>query len=215
MNRRSFFSWSSALGAVTCIMLGAGSAKANPIDNPGVNCTFHFDQNSGVPFLDFSNGKSATNLSAGPSFFTADTDSAGNMGFDGSTMIQVPTNASLGPNMISVKLLFTDVSGTTDLSGLHPNINWTMTAKAQFADAADGISTLNCQTSAFSISVSGNWGNTTSASFTIPALSGSGSGSCNGLSAGVNSALGLGSSGATLTLYKFQAYNGVNPLVGS
>lgn len=90
-----------------------------------------------------------------------------------------------------------------------------MTAKAQFYDMTDGISTANCQTAAFTINVSGNWGNTTSTSFTIPSLSGSGTGACNGLASSVNSAVGLGSSGATLTLYKFSAFNGTTALHGS
>jgi hypothetical protein len=204
----------AALAAAGHVILDAGSAMASPIDNSGLNCTFKFNVNGSMPFLAFSNGKTATNL-ASSNFFTADTDSSGNMSFGGSSMSSVPTNATLGINTISVRLQFTDVVGTTDLSGAVPNINWVMTAKAQFVDAADGISTVNCQTSTFTIYVSGNWGNTTSTAFTIPSLSGSGSGACNAHAAGVNSALGLGSSGATLTLYKFGAYNGTTPLQGS
>jgi hypothetical protein len=204
----------ASIATVACVTLSAGSAQASAIDNPGLNCTFKFDQNSSIPFLAFSNGKSATNLST-VNYFTADTDSAGNMGFVGSTMQAIPTNALVNSHTVSVRLVFTDVVGTTDLSGTHPNISWAMTAKAQFVDATDGISTLNCQTGTFTISITGDWGNTTSSAFTIPALSGSGSGACNGWSSAVNTALGLGTSGATLTLYKFGAYNGTTPLFGS
>ncbi|MDI3288139.1 hypothetical protein [Polyangium sp. 15x6] len=204
----------ASISTIACVTLSAGSAQASPIDNPGLNCTFRFEQNSSIPFLDFSNGKSATNLST-VNYFTADTDSAGNMGFVGSTMQAVPTDAFIGGNPISVRLLFTDVSGTTDLSGADPDINWTMTARAQFVEPVNGVTTLNCQTATFTIYVTGNWDDTTSSAFTIPALSGSGSGACNGLSSVINTALGLGTNGATLSLYKFAAYNGVNPLSGS
>lgn len=208
---RSSIPLMAAFAAVGSVLFGAGSAMAMPIDNSGLNCTFKFNVNGSMPFLAFSNGKTATNL-ASSNYFTADTDSSGNMSFDGSSMSAVPTNAFLGANNIYVRLQFTDVQGTTDLSGALPNINWVMTAKAQFVDAADGISTVNCQTSTFTINVSGNWGNTTSTAFTIPSLSGSGSGACNTHAAGVSSALGLGSSGATLTLYKFSAFNGTTGL---
>lgn len=204
----------ASVATIACVTFSAGSAQASPIDNSGLNCTFRFYQNGSMPFLDFSNGKSATNLSTS-NFFTADTDSAGTMSFVGSTMQAIPTDATLGGNPISVRLLFTDVVGTTDLSGADPDINWEMTAKAQFQETINGITTVNCQTGMFTIYISGDWGNTTSIDFTIPALSGSGSGACNGFSSSVNTALGLGTNGASLTLYKFSAYNGVNKLFGS
>lgn len=203
-----------AFAAAACIFLTPGSAMASPIDNPGLGCSFDFDVNSNIQFLDFSNGKAVTNLSTLNSF-TADTDSAGNMTFAGSAMQVVPTNATFNGHTISVRLQFTDISGTTDLSGTSPNINWTITAKAQFVDSSDGISTGNCSTATFNISVSGNWNATTSSAFTIPSLSGSGSGACNSHASSVNSALGLGTSGATLTLYKFSAFNGTTALHGS
>ena len=204
----------AGIATAACVTLSTGSAQANPIDNSGLNCTFKFDQNGSIPFLDFSNGKSATDLST-VNYFTADTDSAGNMGFVGSTMQAVPTNALVNGHTVSVRLLFTDVVGTTDLSGTDAYIDWEMTAKAQFVDATDGISTVNCQTGTFTIYVTGDWDATTSSAFTIPALSGSGSGACNGWSSAVNTALGLGTSGATLTLYKFRGYNGATQLYGS
>ena len=204
----------AAFAAVGSILFGAGSAMASPIDNPDLNCKFKFNVNGSMPFLAFSNGKTATNL-ASTNFFTADIDSPGNTAWTGSSMSAVPTNANLSGSPIFVRLQFTDVVGTTDLSGTSPNINWVMTAKAQFVEAASGITTVNCQTSTFTINVSGNWGNTTSTAFTIPSLSGTGSGACNTHAAAVNSALGLGSSGAALTLYKFSAYNGMTPLTGS
>lgn len=111
----------AAFAAFGSILFGAGSAMASPIDNPGLNCTFKFNVNGSMPFLAFSNGKTATNL-ASTNYFTADTDSAGNMSFDGSTMSVVPTNASVSGHTLSVRLQFTDVSGTTDLSGALPNV---------------------------------------------------------------------------------------------
>ncbi|TKC95848.1 hypothetical protein [Polyangium fumosum] len=210
---RSASWWMASLATIACVTL-SGSAHASPIDNPGLNCKFEFYKNGGTPFLDFSNGKSTTGL-AGTNSFSADTDSAGNMSFVGSTMQLELTDALVNGVAVRVRLLFTDVVGTTDLSGADPDINWEMTAKLQVAEAGQGITTVNCQTGTFTIYVSGDWGNTTSSTFTIPAMSGSGSGACNGLSAAVNTALGLGTNGATLSLYKFRAYNGTTPLSGS
>lgn len=126
-------------------------------------------------------------------------------------MALVETNETVNGHVLSIELLFTDVSGTTDLSGAMPDIDWTMTAKAPFDDPADGASTFNGQTGTFTISISGDWGDTTSSAFTIPALSSG----CSGLASDIDAALGLGKSGATLTLYKFGAYDGMPPLHGS
>jgi hypothetical protein len=166
---------------------------------------------SDIPFLAFSNGKTATNLSTSNSF-TADTDSAGDMSFDGSNMQIVPTNATVNGHTLNVRLHFTDVTGNTDLSGASPDITWAMFAKMEFDDSSDGITVTNCHTTTFEIDVSGNWNDTTSSSFTISSLSSG----CNGWASAINTALGLGSSGATLTLYKFTAFNNLGqPLTGS
>jgi len=210
---RSASWWMASMATIACVTL-SGSAHAFPIDNPGSGCKFEFYKNGGTPFLDFSNGKSTTGL-AGNNSFLADTDNLGNMSFAGSTMQLELTDATVNGVPVYVRLFLSDVAGTTDLSGADPDVNWEMTAKVQVSEAGQGITTLNCQTGTFTIYVSGDWGNTTSSAFTIPAMSGSGSGACNGLSAAVNTALGLGTTGATLSLYKFSAYNGLAPLSGS
>lgn len=102
---------------------------------------------------------------------------------------------------------------------LEGEVDWEITAQLRFRNTGlGGITTNNCRTSAFTITISGgDWGDVTSDPFTIPVLSGSGSGGCNGSSANVNDFFDLGVSGATLTLYKFVATEDAtgDPLTGS
>ena len=219
MNRSSKIC--SALGAAACALLVATSAKANPIDNPcpsggGVACQFRFDINSSIPFLDFSSGESATDLHPLQSYFSSYVDSAGTMTFPasgGSSMQWVDTSVSLNSQTVRVRLNFISVVGTTDLSGASPDISWTMTATASFfKNAPFGFDETNCTTDPFEIDIDGDWGNVTSDTFTIPAFA---STACNNRGSIVSTVLGLGTAGATLTLYKFRAYNGSNPLTGS
>lgn len=202
----------AALGLVM-----AAPAVADPVDNPG-DARFAFYDNPGAPFLHFSSGVnvSSNNPSGGPSLFEANVDSFGNMAFNGATMQLHPTGQTVGGTAVDAQLFVSDVTGTIDLSA-GVSINLTFTAQYRFRAAASGVTTANCRTGNVSITITGNWGNTTSAAYTIPALTGAGTGACNGFAASLNTTFGLGSSGATLSMYKFSAKNiatGAN-LVGS
>lgn len=188
-----------------------GESAAAPIDNPGPNCDFHFYVNGSLPFFDFSSGEFISSIPS-PNYFTADTDSAGNMTFVGSSMQLLETSAGFLGVPISMRLQFTDVVGTTDLSGVDPQVDWTMTAVARFNHGLLGVSESNCQSAPFDIEISGSWHDVESTSFVIPAFA---STDCNGYGTLMNIVYGLGSNGATLTLYKFEGYNGVNLLSGS
>lgn len=199
--------------ALASLCLGGlpGEAAAAPIDNPGSNCDFHFYVNGSLPFFDFSSGEFINSIPS-PNYFTADTDSAGNMTFVGSSMQLLETSVMLLSESIKMRLQFTDVVGTTDLSGSTPQVDWTMTAVARFKHDGFVITEANCQSAPFDIEISGSWDDVESATFVIPAFASS---DCGGYGTLMNIVYGLGSDGATLTLYKFRGYNGVNLLSGS
>jgi len=208
MNRLSKLYFSAAVAASALVL--AGSANASPIDNPGSNCQFRFDVNPGLPFLDFASGEYVDDLPT-LNFITANTLSNGAMTFVGSNMQDLQTSVTLGSIPVTVKLTFFTLTGTTDLSS-GVDIDWVLTATASFTNSHEGWTAANCTTAAFTIDESGDWGNTTSPTFTIPAFTGT---QCNNHVALINSLFGLGSDGATLTLYKFSGWNGSTPLHGS
>lgn len=199
-----------ALALVSCLVLSTTIAQAAPIDNPGT-ADFYFYNNPGTPFLAFSSGKSASCYGTAQSWFQADVDSSGIMYFDGETMQFTETTYNVGTNPLYVQLFITDVSGTTDMSSGHSNIHWVISAEAHFKDTPDGITQTTCKTSGFKMSIIGDWAGATSSSFKIPALSGA-SGACNGYGSAINTALGLGTSGATVELYKFNGDNATSGL---
>jgi hypothetical protein len=100
---------------------------------------------------------------------------------------------------LSAQLFIYDVNGTVD--GITQEITWQIDARVKFK-AGSALST--CQTSIFTIDVYGDYGATetfVSDPFTVPALT-SGCGGATNIAA-INTALSLGSSGASLTLPKF------------
>jgi hypothetical protein len=211
-----FWRFGSAAVVAAGALLGAANAQAAAIDNPcpsggGTVCQFRFYQDTDVPFLSFSSGEFASDLWPNLSYFGSYVDGSGNMTFHDTDMQLVQTSVGLGGGDVFVRLNFTSVTGTTVLSGANPDITWTMEATASFYDASDGITEANCVTSSFEIDFSGvSWNVGVSSSFTIPSVTG-----CNGHSALVNANFGLGTTGATLTLYKFEGYNGSTALHGS
>jgi hypothetical protein len=104
-------------------------------------------------------------------------------------------------------LNFSGVTGTTDLSGPHADVTWTMSATLSFMNSGFGVTAANCTTDSFDIDISGDWAGTTSSGFIIPALPTTGAFDCNGRGANLNTNFGLGVTGATLSLYKFDGYN--------
>ena len=206
---------------ITCASLVLASvAFADPVDNDG-DARFTFYDNPGAPFLHFPSGEdvdSSTPFLTPASEFEAYADSFGNITFNQHTMQFHATNQTVGPmgTPVEVQLFINDITGTINLAG-GVSINLTFLAHYRFRAAAAGVTAGNCRTGAFTTTITGSWANTTSASFTPPALTGTGTGACNGYSANVNADFALGSSGARISMYKFSARNistGV-PLTGS
>ena len=100
---------------------------------------------------------------------------------------------------VEAQLQILDIVGT--VNGITEEIDWQIEARVRFRA---GVALGSCQTSSFMIDVSGDYGATdtfTSSSFTIPALT---TGCANSTNRGtINTGLSLGSSGASLQLYKF------------
>ncbi len=192
-------------------------AVADPIDNDG-DADFVFYDNPGSPFLLFASGDEAFSEtpSAGASWFEAFTEPDGDTFWTASHMERHNTPLSFGPDSVQVRLNITDVVGVTDLSS-GVDIDWTITADLRFSNSFAGIVEATCRTASFDITIAGDWDEVESDPFTIPALSGSGAGGCNTHASTLNSYFDLGTSGATLTLYKFEAFvHGTStPLSGS
>jgi hypothetical protein len=211
-----FWKLGSAAVAATCALLGAANAQAAAIDNPcpstgGTVCQFRFDLDPDVPFLNFSSGEYASDLSPTQSYFGAYVNSSGTMTWHDTHMQRVQTSVGLGGSSVFIRLNFSSVTGTTVLTATSSTITWAMMATASFFDMGNGITEANCVTSTFEIDFSAvSWNDGVSSPFTIPAVTG-----CNSHSALVNANFGLGTSGATLTLYKFEGFNGSSGLTGS
>ena len=109
---------------------------------------------------------------------------------------------------IDAQLVISDVSGTVDYSSGSPAFSWAITAQLKFRALAAGVQFTNCQTSTFTINISGDYtAGATSSSFTIPSLSGTSTGACNSHASEINTKLGLGVSGASLYLIKWDGKN--------
>jgi hypothetical protein len=211
-----FWKLGPAAVAAACALLGAANAQAAAINNPcpstgSTVCQFRFDENSDIPFLNFSSGEYATDLSSlTRSYFGAYVDGSGNMTWHDTEMQQVPTSVGLSGGTVRIRLIFSSVTGTTVLTATSSTITWAMKATATF-DNGGTITEANCATSEFEIDFSGvSWDDGVSDAFTIPTVTG-----CGGHSTLVNADFGLGVSGATLTLYKFEGFNGSSALTGS
>lgn len=186
-------------------------AEADPVDNQGL-ANFFFDT-SGDPFLTLSTKEVH---SWAPSAFTAFVESDGEMIYDSHSMGHNATDLQFAGQDLLVQLDISDVVGYTDLSGADPYVDWEITARLRFSSAG-GATISNCRTGYFTIFVTGDWGDTVSSTFSVPSLTGSGSGACNGNSSAINTHFGLGSANATFALYKFSAENDAtgDPLEGS
>lgn len=198
--------------------LQTDNVAADPIDNPDT-ADFIWYNNPGSPFLEFGSGEDIFSYaSGGPSSkFRADVDSLGDMDFISSSTQYYPTSINI-LGVVNVKLVISNVVGTTDCSnstnGSQCEIDWDVTASLWF----DGgiVSEASCQTSSFSILVTGEWDNTISAGFTIPDLTGSGSQTCSGLASFMSNYWDFDGGSATLSLYKYETDTfGGGPLVGS
>ena len=121
---------------------------------------------------------------------------------------------------VQAKLNILGVTGSINLTTAWA-FTWSITAQVEFRASAAGVTLANCITPSFSISISGDYhgsgGIATSTPFTIPALSGSGTGACNGHATNINGDLLLGSAGATLQITKWEGINILSgqPLDGS
>jgi hypothetical protein len=199
----------------------ASDASASPIDNPG-NAIFVFYDNPGSPFIEFANNDEISSYDAlgSGSDFTAAVNSAGTMSYTFHGMVYHETSLTFGGDTVYAQLDIDHVTGTTDLSGPDPDVDWTINARLRFRHGPTGggdFGELDCSTEYFDIDVTGDWGDTTSSPFTIPALDGGMGQDCANDYFVLNFLFDLGSSGALLHLYKFQAYNlsTMDPLEGS
>lgn len=177
-------------------------ASSAPIDNPGM-ADFRFS-NSNAPFLNFASLQQVTTHSAG-SLFEADVQADGEMLYLQHSMAFLPTNLNFGSGLVGVQLDISDLYGYTDLSGSAPDVDWEITARLRFNGG--GVSASTCRTTYVTFNIAGDWNDVDSDPITFPALSGSGAGTCSGLASAINAYFGLGSPGATMTLYKFDARN--------
>lgn len=194
---------SAAIAAAAVLV--SSTAAADPIDNPGY-ADFIFYNNTGTPFLTFASTETVAPYlpSNQPSFFEAEILSDGTMIYDQHSMESYDTALILGGTNLKVQIDIDDVVGFVDLSGVSPYLEWDVTARLRFSGAG-GATLNNCRTGYFTATIIGNWGDVESAAFIIPALTGVGSGACNGNAAAINAHFDLGLSGATLALYKFRA----------
>lgn len=155
-------------------------------------------------------------LSASTDYIDAYVDNTGTMFFSDASALVHSTGESINSpsSPIDAQLVISDVVGTVDYSsGIY--FSWAITAQLKFRAIAAGVSFTNCQTSTFTINISGDHAaGATSSSFTIPSLSGT---ACNSHGSEINTKLGLGFSGATLNLTKWGAENTATslPLTGS
>ncbi|NUP13933.1 MAG: hypothetical protein HOW73_48480 [Polyangiaceae bacterium] len=198
--------YSAAIAAIAAVVVPV-TAAANPVDNDG-DATFYFYDNPGSPFLNFASGEEAYSHtpSGGPSYFQAFIEPDGETFFTGALMGFHDTDLAIS-STIQVQLFISDVLGFIDCSGLSGtcDVDWEITAQLRFKNVgAGGITTNNCRTSSFVITVQGDWGSVDSNPLTFPALSGSGTGACNTWASSLNNFFDLGVSGATLSLYKFE-----------
>jgi hypothetical protein len=194
---------SAAIAAA--VILVSSTAAADPIDNPGY-ADFIFYNNPGVPFLTFASTEEVASYIPGiqPSFFEAEILFDGTMIYDQHSMESYDTALAFSGTPLKVQVDIDDVVGFVDLSGASPYLEWDVTARLRFSGAG-GATLSNCRTAYFTATIIGDWGNVESAAFIIPALTGSGSGACNGHAATINAHFDLGVSGSTLALYKFKA----------
>ncbi len=139
------------------------------------------------------------------------------MDFISSSIQYYPTSINIS-GVVHVGMVISNVVGTTDCSsstnGSACEVDWDLTASLWF----DGgiVDEASCQTSEFTISITGTWEDTISADFTIPNLSGVTPQSCSSLASFMNMYWGFGGSGATLSLYKYETDTFAGgPLVGS
>ncbi len=205
-------------GALVTLPSRAGAA---PIDNPG-DAVFVFYNNPNAPFLEFPNADEIScHDPGGPgSEFEANVNGSGVMSYTSHSMRYHVTSFAFGGFNVYAQLDIDDLTGRTDLSGADPDVDWTITARLRFrhGNVAQGdFGESECSTDYFEIDVDGDWGDTVSDDFTIPALDGSSSQNCDGGYFIINFLFDLGDPGAKLYLYKFEAYNlsTMNPLTGS
>lgn len=208
---------SNRIVLATCLVLaGSSLLRADPVDNPG-DARF-FNDTGAYPFLRFA---STEWIDGSTEEFEAYVDSTGDVYFNGATMpftLTAQDLGSAGGAPLEVQLFISDVVGIVDLSS-GTYFDWEITAQARFRSiGAGGVTSANCRTGSFTIYVDGDWFNhAVSSSFTIPALSGAGTGACNGHSTEINLDFALGSSGALIDIHKWAGENisTGNPLTGS
>lgn len=192
---------------------------ADPVDNEG-DARFR-NVTGNYKFWKFSSPEQLTsNPSSNPEFIDAYVDSNGDVSYSTSFFGTYPSAQTIGSagTVIDVQVVVTDVTGIVDFSsGIF--FDWEITAQLRFRSiGASGVTTSNCRTASFTINIDGDFmSGADSAAFTIPALSGTGTGACNGHSTEINLDFDLGSSGAVLTLNKWGGFNTDtgDPLTGS
>lgn len=197
----------------------ATSASADPVDNPGdarfKNVTGNYQ------FWTFaSTEKLTSNSSANPEFIDGFADSNGDFFYNTSFFDIYATTQTIGVTgtPIEVQIVVSDVTGTVDFT-TGDELDWQITAQLRFrATGLANVQFSTCRTSTFTIDINGDFvDGINSTAFTIPALSGSGAGACNGHATEINLDFALGSSGASLFLNKWGARNQDTglPLTGS
>lgn len=197
-----------------------GTADADPVDNYG-DATFRFNDDGGNPFLSFPSGEDVDShtVALGPTEFFAYVDADGEMFYNGASPgFHVVDGLIIGGGQVQLVLFITDVIGFIDCSSVFSDcdVDWEISAQLRFRNGG-AITTNNCRTGSFTIEVTGRWADTVSDPFTVPALTGSGSGACGGSSGTINNFLDLGTNGTTLALYKFSGTEDATglPLDGS
>jgi hypothetical protein len=165
--------------------------------------TYHFLWDFGEDnFFQFASGDHLAQSSPADSW-DSDVDASGNLTFfDGATNFAHSTTHSLGGTVVvKAKFVIENVTGSVNLTA-H-TASWTFTGHVNFS-ATGLVSEGSCRTTSFTVSYSNNYlADHASSTFTIAALSGSGTQACGGNAAQLNSWFSLGSGGAFVTINKF------------
>jgi hypothetical protein len=192
----------AVLSALT-VLLTASESSADVIDNPS-NDLFFYMADSYSPFLTFAD---STETYQSDSYFELYTQSDGTFGVIDAHTTSSATGEMVGGFGLNAQLIVDLANGpgiTGSIDGANETFDWTIEAYVKFTTPLNpGTVGSTCRTPNFYIDIAGDYGSTdtfTSDSFTIPAIT-SGCGTATNRTT-INTALALGSDGATLLFPK-------------